>query len=131
MTRFMKESLTRALCAAMWCAPGALLWADSALARGPADDSWVVALPNDGFRCGARDPLLYELRRARAISAAFASGVYTDSLVSIASNPGMSEKSRERARELLASTRQPRGLRYLATRPPARELPPLVVHPVP
>ncbi len=131
MTRFMKESLTRALCAAMWCAPGGLWWADSAVAREPADDSWVAALPHGGLRCGTRDPLVYELRRARAFSKAFASGLYTDSLVSIASNPQTSAESRGRARELLAATRQPRALRYLATHTPAHELPPLVVHPVP
>jgi hypothetical protein len=131
MTRFMKESLTRALCAAMWCLPCALWRADLAIAREPQDDSWVVALPNDGFRCGTGEPLLYELRRARAFYAAFASGEYTDSLVSIASNPRLSSESRGRARELLSATRQPRALRYLATHPPAHALPPLVVHPVP
>ncbi len=34
------------------------------------------------------------------------------------------------ARETLEHTRQPRALR-LATHPPAHELPPLVVHPIP
>lgn len=131
MTRFTKESLTRALCAALWCIPGGLWWTATAVAREPGNDSWVVALPNDGFRCGARDPLAYELRRGLAMSAAYATGEYTDSLLSIAANPRMSDESRGRARDLLAATRQPRALRYLAAHSPAYELPPLVVHPVP
>ena len=131
MTRFMKESLTRALCAALWCIPGGLWSAATTMAAEPGDDSWVVALPNNGLRCGTRDPLAYELRRSMAISVAYATGEYTDSLLSIAANPRMSHESRERARDLLAATRQPRALRYLATHPPAHELPPLIVHPVP
>jgi hypothetical protein len=102
-----------------------------AVAGEPGNDSWVVALPHDGFACGAREPLAYELRRSLALSAAFASGVYTDSLVSIAANPRMSAKSRIRARELLATTGQPRAVRYLAAHPPRHELPPIVVHPAP
>ena len=130
MTRFMKESLTRALCAALWCIPGGL-WLAAPAVAGELDDSWVIALPNDGLICGNRDPLAYELRRSLALSAAFESGEYTDSLVSIAANPRRSAKSRSRARELLATTGQPRALRYLAVYPPPHELPPMVVHPAP
>ncbi|HEX8211311.1 MAG TPA: hypothetical protein VF584_14145 [Longimicrobium sp.] len=130
MTRFMKESLTRALCAAFWCIPGGL-WLAAPAVAGELNDSWVIALPHDGFICGNREPLAYELRRSLAMSAAFESGEYTDSLVSRAGNPGMSAKSRRRARELLAATGQPRALRYLAAHPPPHELPPIVVHPAP
>lgn len=131
MTRLMKESLTRALCAALWCVPGGLWLAAPVLAAEPADESWIVALPGQGLICGMRGPLGYELRHSLALSAAFARGEYTDSLLSIAGNPRKSAESRRRARRLLARTGQPRALRYLAAHPPAHELPPIVVHPAP
>ena len=129
MTRFMKESLTRALCAAAWCAPGAAWWvAPVFAAAAPLDGLPYASPPPPGTFLCAQASAVERFRGNLAWHLARQHPELTDTLIVIAENE---PAKRDWARETLEHTRQPRALRYLATHPPAHELAPLVVHPVP
>ena len=130
MTPFVKASFTRALCAAVWCVPGALWWTSPAWAGvAPTNELWVFDLPKGGFRCGTRSSVGVELARSWSMNVAIASGEYADSLASITRNPQIDAASRERASTLLRGLGDPRALRHPAAQP--LQLPPLVVRPAP
>jgi hypothetical protein len=129
MTRFMKESLTRALCAAAWCAPGAAWWMAPVLAAAtPLGPIPSVSPPPPGeVLCASGDAslrfagnLAWHMARQRP--------ELVDTLIAIAETE---PAQRRWARETLEHTRQPRALRYLAAHRPAHELPRIVVHPAP
>lgn len=128
MTPFFRQSLTRALCAAAWCVPGALWWATPMVGAQSTDHSWTVSLPGRGFICGNafRDT---GFRRALALKSAVARGEYADSLFSIAINPRMEVDSREQARQRLAAMGDPRAPRRRPSSQPVFDLPPLIVSP--
>lgn len=129
MTRFMKESLTRALCAAAWCAPGAAWWMAPVLAAATPLRTipYVSPAPPGTLLCGNSDAI-FTFGRNLAWHMARQRPELANSLIAIAETD---PARRDWARETLGHTRQPRALRYLAAHPPAYELPPLVVHPVP
>jgi hypothetical protein len=129
MTPFLKASLTRALCAAAWCAPGAAWWMAPMLAAATPLGAipYVSPAPPGTLLCG-QSSAIFTFHRNLAWHVARQRPELVDTLIVIAeSEPAR----RDSARETLEHTRQPRALRYLAARPPAYELPPLVVHPVP
>ncbi len=129
MTRFMKESLTRAVCAAMWCAPGAAWWMAPVFAAAtPLRTIPYVSPAPPGTLLCPHSSAIYILGRNLDWHMARQRPELVDTLIIIAdTEPG----KRDWARETLEHTRQPRALRYLATHRPVQELPPLVVHPVP
>jgi len=129
MTRFMEESLTRALCAAAWCVPGAAWWMAPVFAAAtPLGTIPSVSPPPPGWlTCASGEPSV-RFRGNLAWHMARQRPELVDTLIVIAENE---PAQRRWARLTLEHTRQPRALRYLATHPPAHELPPLVVHPAP
>ncbi len=129
MTRFMKESLTRALCAAAWCAPGAAWWMAPifAMATPLAGVPSVSPAPPDMLVCRQGSALNW-FRGNLAWHVARQRPELVDTLIVIAETE---PARRDWARETLEHTRQPRALRYLAAHPPPHELPPIVVHPAP
>lgn len=131
MTRFLKDSFTHALCAAVWGVP-CVAWSGVPLLgeRGPVQVGlFFYPLPGP-ILCGTglkeaelERTIQWQMFRGRAEVA--------DSLIAIASNREAPPEQRGEARVLLAGTGQERAFRYLDTHLPVVELPPLVVHPAP
>ena len=124
MTPFFKQSLTRALCAAAWGLPGALLWAAPLLASVvPVRPDPEMLIGTESI-CPPRPTVAGTVRSHMWLS----TPAGTDSLITLADRSG-SPDVRAVARRLLSYTRGERGRRWLAENPPIIELPPLVISP--